>query len=53
MEPADQAARAKPGGYAAEAAHFFLCGRCGQYVDRRNDGEVRHHQRLLHRPLAD
>ena len=38
-------------GYAAQAAHFFLCGRCGQYVDRRREDEVRHHQRLSHKPL--
>jgi Fe2+ or Zn2+ uptake regulation protein len=39
-------------GCAAEAAHFFMCNRCGQYVDRRRAEEVRHHQRLSHKPLA-
>ena len=38
-------------GYAAQAANFFLCGRCGQYVDRRREDEVRHHQRLSHKAL--
>lgn len=38
-------------GYAAEAAHQFLCPRCGQYVDRREADDVRHHQRLSHKPL--
>lgn len=51
MEPAEQAARVEEVGYAAEAVHFFLCGRCGQYVDRRKEREIRHHQRLSHRPL--
>lgn len=52
MEPTEPTTSAREGGYAAEAAHFFLCGRCGQYVDRRKDGEVRHHQRLSHKPLS-
>jgi len=42
---------AEKSGYAAEAAWFFLCGRCGQYVDRRRADDVRHHQRLSHKAL--
>jgi hypothetical protein len=40
------------GGYAAEAGHYYLCNRCGQYVDRRVPEQVRHHQRLSHRALT-
>jgi ATP-dependent DNA ligase len=35
-----------------EARHFHLCAECGQAVDRRNLGDVFHHETPGHVPLA-
>ena len=33
------------------AEHFYLCSACGQAVDSRQTGLVRHHKQPGHRPL--
>jgi hypothetical protein len=51
MERLDRSDFSRSGSCAAEAGHFYMCGRCGQYVDRRSPEQVRHHQRLSHKAL--
>jgi hypothetical protein len=36
---------------ANEADHFFVCKACGQAVDRRDLGQVFHHEEDDHKPL--
>lgn len=35
----------------SEAAHFYRCARCGQAVDKRDLGQVFHHEEEGHEPL--
>jgi hypothetical protein len=34
-----------------EADHFYRCPRCGQPVDKRDLGQVLHHEEKGHKPL--
>lgn len=36
-----------------ELDYFYVCGTCGQAVDRRDFGEVFHHEKGGHRPLPN
>jgi hypothetical protein len=38
---------------ATESEHFYTCNRCGQAVDKRDLGQVFHHEVPNHQPLAD
>lgn len=38
---------------ASESEHFYMCKKCGQAVDKRDLGQVFHHEVLNHQPLAD
>ena len=42
----------RPGGEPTdEAAHFYVCKACGQAVDKRQLGDVFHHELPRHEPL--
>jgi len=41
----------KPVEVKNEADHFHTCAECGQAVDRRDLGEVFHHEDAGHEPL--
>jgi hypothetical protein len=34
-----------------ESVHFYACAECGQMVDRRDLGQVFHHEQSDHEPL--
>jgi hypothetical protein len=34
-----------------ERVHFYVCGKCGQAVDRRRLGDVFYHEEPGHEPL--
>jgi hypothetical protein len=36
----------------SEAEHFYMCPTCGQAVDKRQLGDVVHHEEEGHRPIA-
>lgn len=35
-----------------EAGHFYTCAACGQAVDKRDLGQVFHHEDLGHEPIT-
>jgi hypothetical protein len=41
------------GAPASEAAHFYVCPECGQAVDKRDLGQVFHHEQVGHEPLPE
>lgn len=43
----------KPGTTFAEEEHVYACQQCGQGVDRRNLGQVFHHELPGHQPLPE
>jgi hypothetical protein len=38
---------------ASESEHFYTCKKCGQEVDKRDLGQVFHHEVPNHQPLVD
>ena len=38
---------------ASESEHFYTCKKCGQAVDKRDLGQVFHHEVPNHQPLPD
>lgn len=41
------------GEHAGESEHFYTCKKCGQAVDKRDLGQVFHHEAPNHQPLAE
>jgi len=50
-----RSAKGGPDGIEAEpedeAEHFYICKACGQAVDKRQLGDVFHHEEPGHRPI--